>query len=89
MRDQVAKCTNCLSSLSQWQGLEHGCERMREVEERRRERSHFRVQGIRRVILMDAEVTQNDGQTRSRKDCKSGAKQLMIISGNEQRKKMA
>lgn len=58
---------------------------MSEVEERKRKRSHFRVQGIRRVIIMD---TQNDGQTTGGKDCTSGAKQL-IISWNEQRKKMA
>lgn len=54
------------------------------VKERKRER----VQGARRAILMHAEVTQNEGQTRGRKDdCKSGAKQL-IMSWNEERKKI-
>lgn len=47
--------------------LEGGCEWMSEVEERRRRgKDHFRVQSIRRVILMDAEVTQRDGQPRGR-----------------------
>ena len=46
------------------------------------------VQGTRRAIVIDAEVTQNEGQTRGRKDnSKSGAKQL-IISWNEERKEI-
>lgn len=50
------------------------------MERRRRERDQS-------AIFMDAEITQNKGQTRGRKDDhKSGAKQL-IMSWNEERKK--
>lgn len=50
------------------------------MEGRRRERDQS-------AIFMDAEITQNKGQTRGRKDDqKSGAKQL-IMSWNEERKK--
>lgn len=49
--------------FGQWQGLKCAREWVAEVEGGRRER----VQGTRRAILMAAEVTQNDGQTRGRR----------------------
>lgn len=56
-RDQVMSHLSEL--LRRWQGvgLGCGCEWMSEDERRRREWSHFRVQGIGGVIVMDAKVT--------------------------------